>query len=443
MANRLLANASELGLFSGLATSRARLILSGAAAVALTMGYGFALSRYLNERSTDVGLNVVWITLQLLLVLVAGYVVAMGIGAHVFGDGWRRRTFLGERPAPASEGGEELEIDALRDHSMAFYGIVAASVAAVYVALTLATGGYISAYNEVGYFRTLLRSDVAEERVRALRGLVDPVNYASAQSEVIREQVTEAVRDPDPEVAAWAAWAAGHREMLATQPALLQLALDGSAATEARVEAAHALGRLRDPLAERRLAAALAGAAGEERLAGAFATALGLMNATEAVPALVALVGTGSAQLDAQLFWALRQSRSTEPRQIVVSAWQQADNLEARCAAAEALKMASTLQDVEALRAAFAETERGTRCEAVERAERLYDDEEPMDPITYVVGEPLRKKYLTALFNIRPPGLAEWLAEVAWTEAESDEMKVYADNLYQALEGAPHVAPRE
>lgn len=443
MRRQYLGNVSELGLLSGLATSRARLVVSALVAVAVAVGYGIWLARFLEERSTDVGLNVVWITVQLLLVLVAGYVVAMAAGTFAFGDGWRRRTFLGERPAPVDEDGEDVEIEALKDHSMAFFGIAAASVAAVYIVLTLATGGYIRAYNEVGYFRTLLRSSHAEEQVRALRGLVDPVNGRSAEAEPLRDAVADAVRSEDPEVASWAAWAAGHREMLVAQPALLQRALDDATPTEVRVEAAHALGRIRDPRAERRLVAALPGVAREPALVGAYVTALGLMNARSATPALQALIGTGGPELDARIFWALRQTRSTAARAAVVEAWSRAPDLAARCAAAEALKMASTVDDVDALRAAFRETERGTTCDPVVREERRYDDEEPMDPIVYVIGEPLRKKYLTALFNIRPPGLAEWLAEVAWTEAESDEMKVYADNLYQALEQAPFVEPRQ
>ena len=57
--------------------------------------------------------------------------------------------------------------------------------------------------------------------------------------------------------------------------------------------------------------------------------------------------------------------------------------------------------------------------------------------------EPLRRKYLTAIFNIRPPGLAEFLAVVAWSADETDAMKVYADELYKALDRERFTPPRE
>ena len=443
MGSKYIADVSQLGLLSGLAAHRGVLVGSAVAAVGATLAYGFVADGYLQTESTSVSLNIVWITLQLLLVLVAGFVTAMAVGVFVFGDAWRRRVLLAQPVKPSAAEGEELEIDALRDHSMAFFGIAALCVAAVYTLLLVATGGYIERYNEVGYYRTLLRSDVPAERIAGLRALVDPVNSDSAEDPTLRGDIVVALSDADAEVRAWAAWTAGQRDVLRAQPELLRVLLDRDEATAVRVEAAHALGRLRDPEAERRMVAMLPSVSEDAALSSAVVTGLGLMASPAAVPALTGLLGTRDTALDARLFWAIRRARTTAPREAVMQAWSGATTDVARCAAGEAVKMVSTVADVEVLRAAFAETAHDIVCEPVVHEERRYDDEEPMEPIVYVAGEPLRRKYLTAIFNIRPPGLAEFLADVAWSPAETDAMKVYADELYKALDRERFTPPRE
>ena len=443
MGSKYIADVSQLGLLSGLATHRGVLVGSAAVSVGATLGYGFVIDGYLQASSTSVSWNILWITLQLLLVLISGFVTAMAVGVFLFGDAWRRRVLLAQPVKPSATEGEEVEIDALRDHSMAFFGIAAMSVAAVYVLLLAATDWYIERYNEVGYYRTLLRSPVTGERISGLRALVDPVNSDSADDEALRDDIVAALSDPEPDVRVWAAWAAGHRDVLRAQPELLRVLTDREQRTDVRVEASHALGRLRDPEAERRMIAMLPGVVADGALSGGVITGLGLMASPAAVPALTGLLGTGEAALDARLYWAIRRARTTEPREAVMRAWASAPSDPARCAAAEAVKMVSTLADVEALRTAFRETGHDVLCAPVLHEERRYDDEEPVEPIVYVAEEPLRRKYLTAIFNIRPPGLAEFLAEVAWSADETDAMKVYADELYKALDRERFTPPRE
>lgn len=431
-----MAQVGDLGLLGGLAKSRGRLALAGAASLVVNVAMGVGIARFVNETSGSVVMNMGLITLQFFVALFCGYVLAMLAGALIFGDVWRRQTLLGERV-------EDEGVAALRDHSLAFYGVFALCTLAAYLSVHVATDDYMGRYNEVGYYATLLRSPNPDDRVRALRALVDPVHERSAETREVRAVVAAAVADPHDEVRGWAAWTAGHTRALDAQPALLALLSDEGASVSSRVEAAHALGRLADREAEARMIGMLPAAAATPQLAQAMVTGLGLMASVDALDAYVAMLGTGGPQLDAALFWSIRKARRTSPREPVLTRWRASQTPADRCAAAEALKMVTIVEDDATLRAAFDDAREAPDCERVAFEERHYDPEEPMQDIVYVVAEPLRQKYLTASFNIRGPGLEEWLADIAWREGESDRMKVYADRLYKALMEEPLRVPRD
>ncbi len=440
-----IASVGDLGLLSSLAASRRRLAIAAVASLLATIGYGLLVGDHVQNRSNSVGLNVGLISGQFFLVLLAAYVQAMFAGAMIFGDAWRRRVFLGERSerdeAEAIDEAEEIGIGALRDNSMHFYGIFALALVANYFAVVLVTGDYIDRYNRTGYSLTLFRSPAAEDRVRAIRGLVDPVHDDSARAADLRIAVAEAIADPEPEVAAWAAWAAGHLQLSEAQPALLS-ALE-SPRREVRVEAALALGRLNDPEAESRMIGLLSAVGDDPEFLQALVTGLGLMPSVDAVPALVALLGVSPPEVETPVLWAVGRARTTEVREAVVARWQAASDVATRCAVAEALKHATTVDDYEAMRDAFRDSPVGEGCEQVVRPERRYADDEAMAPVVYVIGEELRAKYLKAAFNIGGPGLEEWLVDVAWSEEESDGLKVLADRLAQELRRSPSRLPRE
>ena len=433
----LIASVGDLGILSGLATSRSRLMVAAVASTVAVVGYGLAIQDFVTNRSASISLNVVLVTMQFFLIFAAAYVQAMFVGASVFGDDWRRRVLAGERVS--GDDSTEIEIQSLKDRSLQFYGIFALAIAFSYGAVVTATGNFVRDYNETGYYLTLFRSDDPELRVRAVRSLVDPLHEASASSRRVRERLAEAVVDESPEVAAWAAWACGHLQVQEATPDLLRLLQHGE--RDARIEAALALGRIRDPEAERRLLALLPSVQDDPEFARAIVTALGLMPSTTAVPTLVGLLGVGDETFDAAALWAIGRSRRTDVRQAIVDGWRSSEGA-LRCAYAEALKHATTVEDYDAMRQAFRDDE-AMDCATVEFDGRQYDPEHPLPSVQYVIGEELRLKYLKAAFNIGGPGLEEWLRDVAWDDTESVPMRNQADDLAEALRVSPARLPRE
>ena len=433
----LIASVGDLGLLSGLAASRSRLTGAAIVGTLAVIGYGLAIRGFVTNQSESITLNVLLITAQFFLIFAVAYVQAMFVGALAFGEEWRARVLAGERKR--GDDSTEIEIHTLRDHSLQFYGIFALAIAFSYGAVIATTGNFVRNYNETGYYLTLFRSDESELRIQAIRALVDPLHEQSAASRPVRERLAEAVRDEDPEVATWAAWACGHLQVQEATPDLLQLLQNGE--REARIEAALALGRIRDPEAERRLLALLPSSHDDPEFAQAIVTALGLMPSTSAVPTLVGLLGVSTPEFDTAALWAIGRSRRTDVREAILAGWESSEG-PLRCAYSEALKHATTVEDYERMRAAFRD-EDAMDCERIVFRGRQYDPEHPLEPVEYVVREELRLKYLKAAFNIGGPELEEWLREVAWDDTESVPMRNQADDLAEALRLSPSRLPRE
>jgi hypothetical protein len=430
----LVASVSELGLLSSLARTPRRLAISAVVATIALLLYGVVVAGYVLHRSGSVELNLVLLSAQFFLVLIAGYVQAMWLGSRVFGDAWRRRTFLGERPELSDEDEDKLSV---RDYSLHFYGVFALTCIGSYLAVVLVTGDYVDRYNVEGYTTTLLRSGAPEERIEALRGLVDPVHDASRQGRLVQAAVVEALADEDEDVRAWAAWTAGHLLVHDAVEPLLQLYERGT--EQERVEAVIALGRLSDPAAERRVVSQIRDGTLDPSVAPAAITALGLIPSFEAVEPLTALLGVGG-DVEAAAVWAMGATRSTAPREAVLARWAVAEG-DDRCVVAEALKHVTTVEDDRVLRAAFA-SEPGLFCEERAYEGRQYSDERVAPTAVWVVGEDVRMKVLKAVFNIGGPDLLPWLEGIAWDEAEVLELRLEADRMAALLRSSPARPPR-
>ncbi len=430
----LIASVSDLGLLGGLAVTPRRLALAAALATVAVFVYAFTLAGFVQHRSASVGLNVVLISGQFFLVLGGAYIQAMWLGSRVFGDAWRRRTFLGERGKD-----EDMEIGALRDYSLHFYGLFGLALVATYATMAFATDDYVGRYNVSGYYETLFRSSAPEQRIEALRGLVDPVREESAQSRDLRERVVSALADEDSDVRAWAAWTSGQLTILEAAPDLVRVLIQGE--REEQIEAAVALGRIRDPDGERRMIGMLPSALADPELAQALVTGLGLIPSTDALPVLLGMLGAVPESVEVPALWAIGRARTTSVREPILQRWETSEGT-LRCAYAEALKHVTSEGDYAAMRDAFDADERSV-CEAVLWAGRQYDPEHPLPPVVYVVPEELRVKYMKAAFNIGGPGLETWLVDTAWASGETDALRIQADQLAEALRGAPSRLPRQ
>lgn len=445
---RLVASVSELGLFSGLAKSRLRLVIASLFSFGLAFLYAGRISAFVLEESSSLGANILLITGQFFLVLIAAYLHAMLAGTLIFGEIWRERVLVGGAATPRDHEEEEdeevLGLERFRDNTIPFYGLFALLVLGNYLALSATQGDIVAEYSQRGHHLTMMRAEAPEVRIAALQSLVDPwLRNRAGNDPALRTRVVTLIGDPDPEVRAWAAWAAGHLEIAGAHGALVA-ALDDEQDV-VRIEAAEAAGRLqmRGLEAERRLLRMLPASIGEEALTRAILHGLGHMHSSDAIDPVLSLIGILPERIEPVAWWVIWRADSTAAREATWARWDEVEEPVLRCSVAEALKSVTTVEDLPRLYALFESLERGEHCDELIWQGRSYDPDERLRPITYIVGEELRIKLLKAIFNIAGPGLREWLQAVAWDSDESTEMRVLADQLADLLRRSPSRVPRE
>ncbi len=425
------------GLAGLIAASRERLLLWSLIISGVAVGYGFVGDYLTNVSGGHPLLNIGLVTLQLLLVLAAGWCIGILVGTFTFGDRWRRRAVLGEKIV---EEGDLVDMRGFHEGSF-FVGFVALIGAGIcYLAVYAATDDWVGRYNRAGAYVTLLKHGSEADRVDALRDLVHPSRADAGTELPVRAALAAALADPSPEVRRHAAWACGHLVVVDCQPGLLAQLERGEPAV--REQAAIALGRLADAIGEREMLALLPASLGDDAMARALMTGLGLMGSEQGATRLAAMLGLLPPDVEAVALWAIGRARITSVRAQVLSL-DPGDDLGRRCAIAEALKHVTTVEDDTWLRRRFNETPRGQECEQVELRDIEFAEGYRRDDIVYVVGEDLREKYMRAIFNIAGGGLEEWLRQVLADETEDLELRLLAERMLDLLRGAPARLPRE
>ncbi|TVQ98406.1 MAG: HEAT repeat domain-containing protein [Deltaproteobacteria bacterium] len=446
---KLVASVSELGLLGGLARSPRSLAVVSLVSLAASVIYGLLVADHVIWSSSSVGLNLTLITGQFFFVLFGAYVHAMLAGSLLFGDKWRRRVLVGER-LPDSDGDapdeDLLQIDRFKDNTLPFYGLFAVLLFANWFAVQVVSGNYLQEYNRKGYHLTLMRAEEPNDRARAVRSLLDPINRATGNDPDVREKVRTLLDDPVPGVRLWAIWAVGHLEIVRGHGQLVSM-LD-SEDGEILIEVIEAIGRLRlaGEDGERRLLAMLPATIGDDRRARAVLHALGFLRNPDSAGPVTSLLGLLPSDLEVVALWAIGEMRTTAPREAVIERWSHAEAVEDHrllCATAEAMKHVTTVDDDARLRVLFRETPAEIRCDQERWMGRSFEDDEPFRPVEYVMRESLRMKYMKAVFNIGGRGLREWLVEIAWDTDEDPEIRRLADQMAEALRNAPARPPRE
>ncbi len=434
---QILPAVGDIKLFSGLAASRGRLAVAALVLIALSIGYGRLVGGWVETTSTSVISNLFLITFQFFFVLAAAWVCAMLAGSILFGDEWRRRSLLGEKRNVVDE--TEVLIDQYRDNSLAFYGLVFLMIAMNYGVVVGACDNYIKRYGESGYFRTLMRSYSADDRIRGIRGAVSPVRGADHANAEIRDQIAGLLTDTTPEVQAWAAWGAGHMNLAAARPALMTLLETGDDPT--RKEAAIALGRINDRVSDRRLAELVVPTFGNDEVMEGLLVGIGFSGVVEAAPQITTMFGLLSEDLEELALWALARSEATCVHDVVMQRLD-ADDIDIVCAAADAMKYLATTEDEAELRRRFRELDEDIVCEEVKWRGRRYSRRNPVTGTVIVQYERLREKYLDAVFNIAGNNLQAWLARIYEDTEEIPQLRNHANDLLTELRRTPSRVPR-
>lgn len=384
------AEVSEFGLLKPLAKTRGRLALSTLVITGLCLGAGVASAHYVLERSTSVSMNMLLITANMVLVLVAAYVQTMLAGDVFFKGPWREQVLLGDKRYK-----KDLEVDALvQNHNAEFMIIFILLIVVNAVGLNVAAGGFLDSYHTDGFFRVRMRHPEASERLQAMRDMVEPTQTDLWPVPGIRRVVVGALEDADPKVRAQAVWNIGRMKIDEARPTLLSM-LTSDPDIEVRAEAAVALGALGQDDAARDALAALVTQASEPAplLVGAL-RGLGLMEDPLALPAAQAATAHPDEQVWMHGYWVMRQARAPTTRVILREALAAPELDKVReCAILDTLKMVSSKEDVLWARKRFLRAEKDDKCEQV-----LWEDrDERRRYIMYY--DRMRTKYMKIIAN--------------------------------------------
>lgn len=351
------------------------------------------------------------------------------------------RVLAGEKPKPRrtvgsdaqGEVGEDESDDAdqagFSDRTMAFYGIVLASVFVVYTLTDWATGRYFSEYNTWAFALTELRSDVPEVRARGLENLHQPVRGRVREAPGVHQAVVELLDDDSPLVRDWAIWSAGRLR--------LQSASDGLIAflehPEHRVEAAHALGRIQDSLGVARMKSHLPGSVRDPEWSAALFRGLGLARTREHIDVSLPLLDLLSPEALPVAWWAMTRTWPHTLQSEVRQRWEGAEEHGLRCILAEAWKYTVTEEDAGELRSRVVDTPGEPLCEEIAWTDRPWDGGERAERLVFVIEESLQVKMLKAAFNAGGPGLQRWLQEVAMDPGYADATRILAHRFAEEL----------
>ena len=384
------AEVSEFGLLKPVAKTRARLIASTVAITAICLGAGIASAHYVLEQSSSVSLNMLLITANMVLVLVAAYVQTMLAGDVFFKGPWREQVLLGDKRYK-----KDLEVDALvQNHNAEFMIFFILLIIANAVGLNFAAGGFLDSYHTDGFFRVRMRHPEPQERLQAMRDMVEPTQTDLWPVPGIRKVVVGALDDADPEVRAQAVWNTGRMKIDAARPKLLEL-LGEDPSVEVRAQAGVALGALGQHDASRDALSQVVTQAKQPSpvLVGAL-RGLGLMKDPEALPAAQAATTHPDQDVWVHGYWVMRQVRDPKTRVFVREALSRPQTDKVReCALLDTLKMVSSKEDVLWARKRFLRAAKDDKCEQI-----IWEDrDERQRYILYY--DRMRTKYMKIIAN--------------------------------------------
>lgn len=387
---KLVSNVAEFGLFRSVARTRVTLILATLAALGAAVGAAFWSSDYIMNRSSSVGLNILIITANMMLVMVAGYLQAVLAGDLFFKGPWREQVILGERPW--KEDSEALVVTA--NHNAEFMIVLVVAIIANALLVNALADDFVNRYHEEGFFRARLRSSEPGERLQAMRDMADPTQYELWENPDVRALVAQSLSDTDPQVRSQAAWNSGVMKVLLSRDALLALLEDATQPDDVRSEAAIALARLGADEKTRLLVQEVMRTSASPALTIGMLKALGSMEQRDTFESILEVArGASDEEVMIYALWAMQRTQNKQARVWLLEELEKKPEGRRLCALLDAMKMVSTPADVTWARKAFLSAPREVKCERVvweERDERLR---------TILFSDTLRTKYVKIVAN--------------------------------------------
>lgn len=417
---QLVTDVSQWGLLSWPAATRNRLVASTVVMTALTILTALGSATYIMEMSTSVLLNLVLITTNMFLLLVAAFLQATTVGEFFFAGPWRERVFLGQRPKTT----ETLDLTTVNDHNAEFIVLIIVAILLNAFGLNLATGGFFGQYHDEGFFHVQMRSSDPGQRAAALASIADPNNNRLWERDGLRQLIVDSFEDPATSVRQQAIFTAGSLSILRARPVLRELVANPPDELTG-AEAAFTLGKLGRDRQSREVLEGLLHTDERELRLGAL-RGLARMRDPLSVEALITLLDEEDEIVEAYAFWALARVGSSIPAEQVQEIIETTPHGFRRCAALEAYKLVAPRDAATYARRQFGREARDNDCEGL-------TFEELDDRINYVVyGESARVKWLKTVGNTDPYEHRNWITRLlADPEEEVHVRDVAAEILRQ------------
>ena len=159
--------------------SRQRLAVAASLCfVALLAPSGMLADYIRNTSSSPVG-DMLIQTVWLAFCLPASYFTSVLVGDLIFPNRWRERVILGNAEAGDAAMADDDPMAAVRairqtrTYKLPFYMLVVVGVLGCATAIEAATDGFLTAYQERGYFRTLMRTDKDDVKIAVIEEQAD------------------------------------------------------------------------------------------------------------------------------------------------------------------------------------------------------------------------------------------------------------------------------
>jgi hypothetical protein len=378
-----------------------------------SLGFGLVSAWYILETSTSVVWNLLLITINMMVLIIASYLQAIFVGDLFFPGPWREQVILGKHAVGSVS---------VKNHGAEFLVILVVAMIANIGVIELGSGGFFDRYHHEGFFEVRLRSTDPTERLAAFEDLRDPMNYQLWERPHIKTLVLRHLKDPDPQTQASAIWIAGQLKMLDARQTLLEVAEHHSGAPQD--EALHALGKLGANDEARLLLEKMAQTSDSPIPA---LRGLALMASPLSYETALSLARSENEDTRIHALWVLRVIQDSKARPFVRGRLEVATSQTEQCALLDTLKMVGTSEDVTWARLRFNESSHNVVCPPLIWEER----NERQHYVTY--SDSLRVKYLKIVANADAKPQIEWLRRLVNDREEEEHVREVANEVLKRV----------
>lgn len=375
------------------------------------------------------------VALQLALVALAAYLVAMTIGSLSFGEGWRDRYLVTYTPLRPKD--PESYLERIADKTLPFWTFFVGAFAVLAVSAHMAGGGYLFQFTGRGYALAEFRSSSPTSQVKGMRAIVANDLDRFLAPDALRERLRTLLVSDSPAVTAQAAWTAGRLKLVSLDRALHPL-LD-HADDDTRIEAAIAIGQLATSAGIRALDARFDTLIHHPGTDEAVLVALGLTRRPEAGRTIAAHFTSIPDDVRHLAVWAMGESEDLCTQHIVLRETDEDRPLALRCAAMNAMKRLSSVESVETLNQRFLGDDPWCPLEVWKGRSAILYQHDFYRIVTS--AERFHEKTMDALFNAAAPDLRDWLTDIVNDTTNSLLDRKHARELYDYIAtGMPRTA---